>query len=106
MGCRVELPRLQPLYERYHDQGLEIVAVEAKRDTERARQLIDDKGLSFTFLENGTGDAEVVRSVFKVFSFPTSFLIDRQGRIMYYHLGFDEGDEVELESEIQELLGS
>jgi len=105
MGCRVELPRLQPLYEKYHDQGLEIVAIEAKRDTERAQKLINDKGLTYTFLENGTDDAEVVHAVFKVFSYPTSFLIDPQGRVMYYHLGFDEGDEVELEAQIQSLLG-
>lgn len=100
----MELPRLQPLYERYHDQGLEIVAVEAKRDTERAQKLIEDKGLTYTFVENGEGDEEVVRSVFSVYSFPTSFLIDRQGRVIYYHLGFEAGDEVELEKQIVELL--
>jgi peroxiredoxin len=100
----VELPRLQPLYETYHDQGFEIVAVEAKRDTERALKLIEDKGLTYTFLENGEGDAEVVRSVYSVYSFPTSFLIDREGRVMYYHLGFEVGDEKQLEEQIVELL--
>ena len=32
----MELPRLQPLYEKYKDQGFEIIAVDGKRDTERA----------------------------------------------------------------------
>ena len=100
----MELPRLQPLYERYKDQGFEVVAVEAKRDTERAKKFIEEKGLSYTLLENGEEDSEVVGSIFKVRSFPSSFLIDRDGKVMYFHLGFEAGDEVHIEEEIQTLL--
>ena len=100
----MELPRLQELYDQYRDQGFEVVAVEAKRDTERATKFIQEKGLTFTTLENGEDDAEVVASIFKVRSFPSSFLIDRDGRVRFYHLGFEAGDEVHLEEEIQQLL--
>ncbi len=100
----MELPRLQPLFDSYRDRGFEVVAVERKRDTERARKFIAEKGLSYTLLENGEGDAEVVRAVFGVRSFPTSYLLGRDGRIMYYHLGFEAGDERELEAQIQSLL--
>jgi cytochrome c biogenesis protein CcmG/thiol:disulfide interchange protein DsbE len=100
----VELPRLQSLYEKYRDQGFKVVAVEAKRDTERATKFIEDKGLSYTLLENAEGDGEIVASVFKVRSFPSSFLVDRNGKVMYFHLGFEEGDEVKLEEEIKTLL--
>lgn len=100
----MELPRLQPLFDSYRDQGLEIVAVEAYRDTARAQKFIEDKGLTYTFLENGEEDAEVVQSMFGVRGYPTSFVIDRDGRIMYAHLGFEPGDEVKLEEEIQSLL--
>jgi peroxiredoxin len=51
----VELPRLQPLYEQYKDQGFEVIAVEAKRDTERAKKFIEEKGLTYTLLENAEG---------------------------------------------------
>ena len=100
----MELPRLQELYDQYKDQGFQVVAVEAKRDTERATKFIQEKGLTFTTLENGENDAEVVASIFKVRSFPSSFLIDRDGRVRFYHLGFEAGDEVHLEEEIQKLL--
>jgi len=101
----VELPRLEPIWQKYKDQGLTVVAIERSRDTERARKFIADKTLSFTFLENGEGDAEVVRRVFGVTLFPTSFLIDREGRVARVHVGFEAGDEVELEAQIRELLG-
>jgi peroxiredoxin len=100
----VELPRLQPLYEKYQDQGFEIIAVDGKRDTERATTFIEEKGLTYTMLENGEGDDEIVASLYKVRAYPSSFLIDRDGKVMYFHLGFEAGDEEHLEEQIQSLL--
>ncbi len=100
----MELPRLEPLYEQYKDKGLSIVAVEGKRDRERAEKFIKDKGLTYTFLETGTDDEDIVRNLFKVRSFPTSFLVDAKGKIIYVHVGFSRGDEESLEKEINRLL--
>lgn len=100
----MELPRVEELYRKYRDRGFAVVAVEALRDTERARKFIADKQLTFAFLENGTADAEVVARLYGVGGFPTSFLLDREGRIMFSHLGFEEGDERKLEADILELL--
>ena len=100
----MELPRLQPLYEKYRDLGFEIVAVEAYQDRERAQKLITDEKLSFTFVENGEEETEVVDSIFGISGFPTTFLIDRRGRILQVHRGFEEGDEDKLAEEIEALL--
>ncbi len=100
----MELPRLQKLFETYRNQGFEVVAVDAFRDTKQATKFIEDKGLSFTLLENGAEDAEVVSSMFGVSAFPTSLLVDREGRVMYAHVGFELGDEQKLEEEIRSLL--
>jgi cytochrome c biogenesis protein CcmG/thiol:disulfide interchange protein DsbE len=100
----VELPRLQPLYETYKDQGFNVVVVDGKRMTDLATKFIEKHGLTYTALENGEDDAEVVKAVFGVQSFPTSFLIDREGRVMYSHLGFEAGDEEHIAEEIESLL--
>jgi peroxiredoxin len=100
----VELPRLQPLYETYKDQGFNVVVVDGKRQTDLAKKFIAKHELTYPALENGEDDAEVVKSVFQVQSFPTSFLIDREGRVMYSHLGFEPGDEEHLAEEIETLL--
>jgi peroxiredoxin len=100
----VELPHLQPLYETYSERGFNIVVVDGKRQTDLATKFIAKHGLTYTALETGEGDAEVVKNLFGVQSFPTSFLIDREGRVMYSHLGFEEGDEVKLAKEIESLL--
>ena len=100
----MELPRLQPLYETYKDQGFSVVVVDGKRQTDLATKFIEKHGLTYTALENGEDDAEVVKTVFGVQSFPTSFLIDRNGRVMYSHLGFEAGDEEHLAEEIESLV--
>jgi len=100
----VELPRLQSLYETYKDRGFSVVVVEGKRQTDLAEKFIEKHGLTYTALENGEGDAEVVKRIFKVSGYPTSFLIDRDGRVMYSHLGFEAGDEEKIAKEIESLL--
>ncbi|NWG01196.1 MAG: TlpA family protein disulfide reductase [Thermoanaerobaculaceae bacterium] len=100
----MELPRLQPLYATYRDRGFTVVAVERTRDTGRAKQFIAEHSLSFPCLENGTGEGEVVWKQYQVAVFPTSMLIDRRGRVVAMHVGFEEGDEAKLEAEVRQWL--
>jgi peroxiredoxin len=100
----VELPRLEPLYEKYEDRGLEIVAVEGFRMEDLAKKFIEENNLTYHFVQNGKDDGEVVRKIYKVYGFPTTFVVDRSGKIIYAHLGFSPGDEEQLEKEITSLL--
>lgn len=102
----MELPRLKSLFEKYKDRGLELVAIDRSRDTQAARQFIADNGLDYRFLENGTGKTEVVRSLFSVVTYPTTYVIDESGRIVLAHVGYEVGDEVAFDKEIASLLGS
>jgi peroxiredoxin len=99
----VELPRLEPLWQKYKDRGFSIVAVEAARDTERATKFIEENTLTYHMLETEE-ENDVVDDVFDVHVFPTSFLIDKEGKIMYCHIGFEEGDEEGFEQEILSLM--
>ena len=100
----MELPRVEVLWNKYRDKGLSVVAIEAFRDRETALEFIDKEKLSFHLLENLEGEGEVVYAYYGVSGFPTTFVIDGQGRVVFFHLGFSEGDEVELEEQILKLL--
>jgi peroxiredoxin len=99
----VELPRLEPLWQEYQDRGFSVIVVEARRDTERAAKFIEENKLTYHLLETEENN-DVVDEIFGVEWFPTSYLIDRTGRVMYCHIGFEEGDEEGLEKEILELF--
>ncbi len=100
----MELPRLEPLWIKYKERGFSVVAIEAARDTDRARTFIEENKLTYHMLENGE-DNDVVDSMFNVHVFPTSYVVDKEGRVMYCHIGFEEGDEAVLEKEILSLFG-
>jgi hypothetical protein len=101
----VELPRLETLWQKYRDKGLSVVAVEAFRDREGALELINQENLTYHLLENLEGEGEVVAATFRVFGFPSTFVIDGEGKVMFFHFGFAKGDEVKIEKEILKLIG-
>jgi peroxiredoxin len=98
----VELPRLEPLWKKYRDRGFSVVAVEATQDRKRAVQFIEKNNLTYHLLE-AEEEKLVVKKKFGIKWFPTSYLIDREGRIMICHVGFRAGDEAKLEKEILKL---
>ena len=98
----MELPRIEPLWKKYRDKGLSVVAVEATGDRERAVKFIDEKKLTYHLLE-AEDDKLLIKKQFGIKWFPTSYLIDREGRILICHVGFSAGDETELEKEILAL---
>ena len=49
-------------------------------------------------------DQKISREVFKIQGTPTNLVIDRQGRIIFRHLGFGPGSEEILKAEIEMLM--
>lgn len=81
-----------------------MLAIESMRDTENALEFITENALTFNMVEDVEEGESVVGDLLRINGYPTSMLVDREGRILYYHLGFHEGDEVKLEQEIRQLL--
>lgn len=98
------MPRLEPIWQKYRGKGLTVVAIERTRRTDMAKKFIADNHLTYRFLEDGDGAREVVRKVFGVRGFPTSYLIDRRGRVVFVHRGFEPGDEATIDTEVARLL--
>ncbi len=105
--CVAEMPALQRLHERLGDAGVSVVAVSVDAegagfggDTDVAA-FIEEFGLTFTVLRDASGRIE---DVFGVAGLPTTFLIDRDGRIQRKVLGAREWDDPALAAEIESLL--
>lgn len=79
--CDKEAPDLIKLYDKYKDQ-VDLYAVnETKYDTVRgAKDFVKEKGLPFPVLMDKSGE---VGDDYKVFSYPISFIVDREGVIRH-----------------------
>jgi peroxiredoxin len=98
----VELPRLEPLWNKYREKGLSVIAVNTYPDTPGAREFFEENGLTFPQLADR--DKALKEGVLGLYGHPFTLVLDRERRIMFFKLGFDEGDEVKLEQQISKLL--
>jgi thiol-disulfide isomerase/thioredoxin len=82
--CRAEMPAMQDLLQQYGDD-LVIIAANNQEAYRPARSFIDDLGVSYTeFALDPSGE---IVDAYKVFTMPTSYFIDAEGRISAVHLG-------------------
>jgi len=79
--CVTELPKLDALQRRRGGEDFAVVAISADRSSpDRLRTFVADLGIeNLTAYQDRLG---VLSSLFEVRSFPTSFLLDRDGRIL------------------------
>jgi len=99
--CRYSFPWMNQQQELHADTGLVIVGV--NRDEDRAQAAAFLKRFPPKFQIEYDTDGRLARQ-FDVQVMPTSFLIDRQGRIRKRLEGFRPGERAERETAIKQLL--
>jgi len=83
--CREEMPMMSELYNEFADQGLAIVAVNVKENTETIQNYLDQYPVPFTVLRDSTG--EITQS-YNVEALPTSLLVDSKGVVQRIIVGY------------------
>ena len=79
--CRVEMPEIQELYERYGDQVRVVgVSLDSRGSEAQVRSFIEDIGVTFGILLDP--EERVVRR-FKTIGVPATFLIDAEGTLRH-----------------------
>ncbi len=100
--CRNEMPSLNRLYKEYAARGLVVVGVATDRSVSSVRDFLSKHPVDFPVLLDT--DSKVSRQ-FRVFSLPTSFLLDRNRAIIQRFMGEEEWDSDAVRSQIKTTLG-
>ena len=101
--CKKEMKELDKLNIKYSDQGFEYVSIniDSPRSMSKVKSYIKSQKFSFTVLSDPK--AELFRKMGgKVM--PFVIIADSTGAIINRHVGYNPGDEEELEKEILHLL--
>jgi cytochrome c biogenesis protein CcmG/thiol:disulfide interchange protein DsbE len=100
--CRRSFPWMNDMQARYRDQGLVIVAISVDMDIVAAKRFLAKTPANFVIAYD---PESVTAEALDVPGMPTSFLIDRAGKIVWRHVGFREADKAGNEAKIKEQLG-
>jgi thiol-disulfide isomerase/thioredoxin len=88
--CRMEVPHLVELFERYHDAGLEVIGVNYEGGDEEAnkdaiRTFVSTQNVRYPCL---LGDEPTQNQIADFRGFPTTLFIDRTGTVRLMEVGY------------------
>jgi thiol-disulfide isomerase/thioredoxin len=99
--CRESFPVLDKLNKAYKEKGFVVLGINIDNDPAAAQKFLKDLPVSFT-VANDQGKA--VAKAYAPPTMPSSYLIDKQGKVHVVHAGFKASDAQKLEAEIKQLL--
>jgi thiol-disulfide isomerase/thioredoxin len=99
--CRQSFPWMNRMQAKYKSKGFQIIAVNLDAKTDDAMKFLEQVPADFTVAFDSKGQTP---RAYGVKGMPTSFLIDRSGKILLQHAGFRPDDREELEKQIQAAL--
>ncbi len=94
-------PVLNELRKELKRKGFEVVAVNLDEDTADAKAFLKQFPVSYPVLMDPKGK---VPEKYELPGMPTSFLIDKRGRIQHIHIGFKPKDMKNIRKQVIALL--
>lgn len=99
--CRQSLPLLNGLRKDLKKSGFEVIAVNLDENLSDATDFLNQFPVTYPVLLDPKG---IVPSHYKLPGMPTSYLLDRKGRIQKIHVGFKEDDINDIRKSAIQLL--
>lgn len=100
--CKKSFPELEKLFKEYKERGFVLLGVNVDDDVVAMREFLKNHAVSFPVVHDK--EHRLVRAA-GVESMPTSYLVDRSGRIHSIHSGFlGEQTVLILKQEIEKLF--
>ena len=100
--CCAALPFLQSIHEKYKDKGVVLLGIDPIDDPvkDEMATFLSKRGITYTVLFSDNKLSETYR----VYAFPTLFILDRDGKIAQVHRGYHPTLEEAIEEQLQKIL--
>ncbi len=99
--CRAEMPAMEQLYQEFRGDGLVVAAVNFQDAPEAVQAFRKELRLTFPVALDRQG---TVASAYGVRALPTTYLVDREGRIIGQSIGGRAWDSADAKAYFQQLL--
>lgn len=101
--CRREMPSMERLHQKLSGENFTVIAINQMEDGDHVFAYTGQLEVDPTFTILFDKDSRVSNS-FRVNGLPTTYLIDKQGKIRYRAIGGREFDHPEVEKQIMQLM--
>ena len=99
--CQSSFPMLDRLYRQRHRDGLEVLAINVDEERKQAEAFLERRPHEMPVFFDPKGHAP---EAFRVEAMPSSYLVDRRGRIRFKHVGYTSSVGAKHEREVDALL--
>lgn len=98
--CRKEIPHFQALHEKYGSRGLTVIGVALDEEgADVVRPFVEQQGMTYASV---IGNHDVARQYGGIEAIPTTFVIDRHGRVFRKYVGYRDYET--FEADVKALL--
>ncbi len=99
--CKKSFPKLEDLYVKFKASGMDLIAVSEDDENSGLTDFGATFGAKFPLVwDNG----KAIAGKWQPKSMPSTFIIDKKGIVRFVHLGYHDGEEIEIEKEVKSLL--
>lgn len=102
--CKKELNNINEVYDDWknkYDLVLVAVCTDNARNVQKVKPYVDGQGWEYDIIMDVNQDFQRALNIVQI---PHTFLLDKNGKVVYQHSGYVEGDEYALEERIKALL--
>lgn len=99
--CKKSFPWMNSMQSKFGSQGLKIIAINLDANPDDAERFLALVPANFSIAFDPKG---LVARHYEVKGMPSSMLINRDGKIVFQHAGFNDATRARLEQEIQSLV--
>jgi thiol-disulfide isomerase/thioredoxin len=99
--CRQERPYLKSLYEEYKDKDLVIIAVSLDRSSKTVKRFLEQNPAPYMVLTDTEG---MTVALYNIMGYPTTYLINRNGKITQKLVGPVEWTDRNVKDIIDKLI--
>lgn len=99
--CRESFPWMNDMVAAHEKTGLTIIGVNVDQDASKARAFLKDLPARFRIVPDAQGK---LAELYQLRGMPSSFVVDRKGKVRFAHVGFNGDKRALYEQEIQQLL--
>lgn len=81
--CIKEMPHVKALYDKYRNQGFEVIGIEGSGNEKKVREILEKTGADWPqYLEGGFDAPISYLNLYNITSFPTVWLLNKEGQVV------------------------